>query len=86
MAPRQANRAWARRARGAGLALCLGLATPVAAEVIVAAEYRGETDRYGHGILGDAIEFGELVIKTADWSNTVRYRALPCDVAPRSRI
>lgn len=82
-------RAWASGARGAWLALCLGLAAPAAAEVIVAAQFAGETERYGHGILGDAIEYGELVIETEDWSNTVRYRVtLPRDhvfedVAPR---
>ena len=30
------------------------------------AEYDGPTTRYAHGVLGDAIEYGELVIKTAD--------------------
>jgi len=69
--------------------LIAGLAGPVSSEVIVGAQFGGETDRYGHGILGDAIEFSELVIETEDWSNRVRYRVtLPVDhvfedIAPR---
>lgn len=71
------------------MALCLGLAGQASGEVIIGAEFAGPTERYGHAILGDAIEFGELVIETEDWANTVRYRVtLPADhvfedVAPR---
>lgn len=32
----------------------------------------GATDRYGHGVLGDAIEAGELKVRTAD-GRTLRY-------------
>lgn len=80
MAPRL--RAWALKglARGAGLAVCAGLAGAAAAETIVGASFDAPTTRYGHGVLGDAIEYGALVIEVEDWANTVRYRVtLPQD-------
>ncbi|WP_341365533.1 VCBS repeat-containing protein [Yoonia sp. BS5-3] len=40
------------------------LAGAASAERILSAEYAGPTDRYAHGILGDAIEWGELRITT----------------------
>jgi hypothetical protein len=40
------------------------MATSACAETIVSAEYSAPTDRYAHGILGDAIEWGELQITT----------------------
>ena len=40
------------------------LATSACAETIVSAEYANPTDRYAHGILGDAIEWGALQITT----------------------
>lgn len=89
MAPRRAMRALQGLARGASLAVCTGLAGAAAAEVVIGAHYDAPTDRYGHGVLGDAIEYGELVIETEDWSNRVRYRVtLPVDhvfedLAPR---
>lgn len=89
MAPRPPVWALQRHLRGAGLALCLGLAGPAGAEVIVGATFDAPTTRYGHGVLGDAIEFGALVIETEDWSHKVRYRVtLPQDhvfedLAPR---
>lgn len=67
----------------------MGLAGTAAAETIISAEFGGPTTRYGHGILGDAIEFTELVIETEDWAHKTRYRVtLPLDhvfedVAPR---
>lgn len=45
-------------------ALCAVLAAPVMSETIVSAQYAGPTDRYAHGILGDAIEFSALEIVT----------------------
>lgn len=89
MAPRPAMRTLRVLARGASLIACMGLAGAAAAEVVIGAQYDAPTDRYGHGVLGDAIEYGELVIETEDWSNRVRYRVmLPVDhvfedIAPR---
>lgn len=40
------------------------MATSACAETIVSADYAAPTDRYAHGILGDAIEWGELQIIT----------------------
>jgi len=40
------------------------MATSACAETIVSADYAAPTDRYAHGILGDAIEWGELQITT----------------------
>lgn len=40
------------------------MATSACAETIVSAEYAAPTDRYAHGILGDAIEWGQLRITT----------------------
>lgn len=67
-----------------GLACACLLAGAAEAEV-VAADYAAPTTRYAHGILGDAVEFGELVIRTED--QTIRF-VLPQarvfeDVAPR---
>lgn len=42
----------------------LGSAGPVLAEDVTSARYEGPTTRYAHGILGDAIEHGELVMVT----------------------
>ncbi|WP_380053236.1 FG-GAP repeat domain-containing protein [Falsihalocynthiibacter sp. SS001] len=47
--------------RGAALSLML-LAPPAAAERIKAAEYDAPTKRYAHGVLGDAVEYGALVL------------------------
>lgn len=89
MAPRPLARWVSCAVRGAGLAACVGLAAPVVAETIIGAKFDGPTTRYGHGILGDAIEFGELVIEVEDWAQRTQYRiTLPDDhvfedVAPR---
>lgn len=40
------------------------MATSACAETIISAEYTAPTDRYAHGILGDAIEWGALEITT----------------------
>ena len=60
-------------ARGAGrgaaaLLVCLAFATPAAraAPVIVGAELAEPTDRYDHGVLGDAIEYGALKLDLLD--------------------
>lgn len=45
----------------AGFAL---LATPVDGETVLTAQFAEPTSRYQHGILGDAIEWGELQITT----------------------
>ena len=66
-APRLRWRLWYGSARGAGLALSLWL-TPVggaAAPVITAAAYAEPTTRYAHGVLGDAVEWGALVLTLA---------------------
>ena len=67
------------------VALVAVMATSACAETIVSAQYDAPTDRYAHGILGDAIEWGELQI-TSDLG--VRSFVLPQDrvfedVAPR---
>ncbi|MCF2870156.1 VCBS repeat-containing protein [Octadecabacter sp. G9-8] len=73
-------RAWRGLVRSAWLTACLGLAGAAGAETIIGATFQGPTDRYGHAILGDAIEYSELVIETEDWANTTRYRiTLPFD-------
>ena len=64
------------------LASCATLAQ---AENVLAARYTEETTRYAHAILGDAIEYGTLVMETAAGDVTV---VLPQthvfeDVAPR---
>lgn len=45
-------------------ALLALISAPLAAETILSAEYDGPTDRYAHGVLGDAIEWSELHITT----------------------
>ncbi|MEM8591710.1 MAG: VCBS repeat-containing protein [Pseudomonadota bacterium] len=49
------------------MALCLGLATQAAGE-IVSARYTEPTDRYPHGVLGDELEFATLEITLASGS------------------
>ncbi len=44
-------------------AALLALASPVAADRILSAEFANPTTRYAHGILGDAIEWGTLRIE-----------------------
>jgi hypothetical protein len=69
------------------------LAGPLSAETILSAEYAGPTERYAHGILGDAIEWSALLIRTDGENQGARGQkqyqiALPLDrvfedVAPR---
>ena len=61
------------------------MATSACAETVVSAQYSAPTDRYAHGILGDAIEWGTLEITT---DTGLRRFELPQDrvfedVAPR---
>ncbi len=46
--------------------LTVALAAPVEAQQIVGAEYADPTGRYPHGILGDALEWGTLVLSLSD--------------------
>ncbi len=60
-------------------------ATSACAETILSAEYAAPTDRYAHGVLGDAVEWGALEITT---DAGLRVFTLPQDrvfedVAPR---
>lgn len=52
-----------------GLVAIGGVIPNSALSDVVAAEFGAPTDRYGHGILGDAIEFGSLIV-TVDTAGT----------------
>ncbi len=73
--------------RGAVLAAALSLlAGPLAATEITAARYDGPTTRYAHGVLGDAVEYEDLVVTlddgrvvTAHWDAPMVFE----DTAPR---
>lgn len=93
-APRLAAHFLRRIARGALRAACLWLAVPgfglsavhAGADRVLSARYVDPTDRYAHGVLGDAIEWGGLEITLAD--NRIRTVTLPQnhvfeDLAPR---
>ncbi|MEL7165565.1 MAG: VCBS repeat-containing protein [Pseudomonadota bacterium] len=92
-APRLLSRLWRGRARGAVWAVCLWLAATggmAAADTILSARYVAPTDRYAHGVLGDAIEWAglEMTVRTADGATVTRTVTLPLDhvfedVAPR---
>jgi FG-GAP-like repeat len=56
------------RAFWAGLLICAGL--PLAAQTITSARYAEPTDRYDHGILGDDLEWGALVLTFRNGSKT----------------
>lgn len=60
-------------------------ATAACAETVVSASYGAPTDRYAHGILGDAIEWGQLDIVTdaGTRSFTLPQSRVFEDVAPR---
>ena len=84
-AQRLAARLWHASARCALLTLCLWPAVAVS-DVIARAEYAGPTDRYAHGVLGDAIEHETLVLTLEN--GEVRQFTLPRssvfeDTAPR---
>lgn len=67
------------------LALVAFLATSACAETIVSAEYAAPTERYAHGILGDAIEWGalEIITQTGVRRFTLAQDRVFEDVAPR---
>ena len=50
--------------RGAALAVCLTIGATAAFADITGARYADPTRRYDHGILGDEVEYGTLVIST----------------------
>lgn len=52
-------------------ALTLTFAVPISASAvdITAASYDAPTTRYGHAVLGDAVEYGALVMRRADGSS-----------------
>ncbi len=61
------------------------MATSACAETIVSAEFAAPTDRYAHGILGDAVEWGvlEIMTKTGVQRFTLPQDRVFEDVAPR---
>lgn len=61
-APRLSWRPWRSLARGAWVALALVAGGASAEGCVEAARYGAPTDRYAHGVLGDAIEWGSLTI------------------------
>ncbi|WP_315898804.1 VCBS repeat-containing protein [Tateyamaria omphalii] len=94
VAPRLLSRLLCASARGALQParlwlMSLGVMTavaPVWADVIAEARYADPTDRYAHGVLGDAIEWGTLELVMQD--GEVRRFVLPRDhvfedIAPR---
>lgn len=89
-APRPPLRLWHRIARGAWRAAgpwlaSLALAAPVAAE-IATARYAAPTTRYAHGVLGDAVEYGALVLRLEDGRSLradLPQRLVFEDLAPR---
>lgn len=60
-------------------ALVLALAAPASAQTIAEARYDDPTTRYAHGVLGDAVEWGALVLTTTD-GRRKKY------VLPRERV
>lgn len=48
------------------LALLVGIASPAAAQDIASARLADPTDRYGHAVLGDALEWGALDLVLTD--------------------
>ncbi|SMX43614.1 VCBS repeat-containing protein [Maliponia aquimaris] len=64
-APRLSWRPWRSLARGACFALALVAGGAHAEGCTEAARYGAPTDRYAHGVLGDAIEWGSLTIERA---------------------
>jgi len=91
-APRRRVRALTRLSRGAFLALCVGLAGPVAAdERIVSAAFSGPSEAYAHCILGDCVEYSglEIISRTPGGALVSRSTQLASqpfvfeDIAPR---
>ena len=67
------------------LAVVAITATAASADTVLSAQYGAPTDRYDHGVLGDAIEWGRLDITTDDGlrSFTLPQSRVFEDVAPR---
>lgn len=89
-APRLLWRLCYAPARGAWLVLCFWLvllgAGGAVAQQIVAASYDGPTTRYPHAVLGDDVEFSELVVDVSDGRRLRVTLAPPLvfeDIAPR---
>ncbi|WP_435205594.1 FG-GAP repeat domain-containing protein [Tateyamaria sp. 1078] len=88
-APRPLSRLCHAPARGAWLALCLwcaSLGAGAAGGTITNAEYTSPTTRYGHAVLGDAIEWGALTLTLAHGERvtfTLPQDHVFEDVAPR---
>ncbi len=83
-ARRLPSRPW--RARRAMLVLGLLLAGPVTAQEITAAGYDDPTTRYAHGVLGDTIEHGSLVLTLRSGERlrfTLPHSSVFEDTAPR---
>ncbi|KPQ17837.1 MAG: Repeat domain in Vibrio, Colwellia, Bradyrhizobium and Shewanella [Rhodobacteraceae bacterium HLUCCO18] len=86
-APRPLSRFLLRFTRGAGLALSLCVAAPVAdAQTALSAVYEDPTTRYPHGALGDTVEHATLTVTLSDgrilratWDAPVVFE----DTAPR---
>jgi hypothetical protein len=72
--------------RAVALLLAAALTAPAAAQTITAARYQEPTARYPHGVLGDALEWGALVLTLSDGA-TRHFRLPPTrvfeDIAPR---
>ncbi len=74
--------------RGALAALFLGLAGPVSAgSEVLSAQYDEPTTRYAHGVLGDTVEWGALVMRldTCPECALLRTREYRIDL-PESRV
>lgn len=67
------------------LGLVLALAVPARAETLVDARFDAPTTRYDHGVLGDAVEWGALVLTTSSGNLTIRLPDTRVfeDLAPR---
>lgn len=59
-------RPWARGALRAIALVAVVAGAPAAAEGVVSARYGDETTRYAHAVLGDAIEYGALILETSE--------------------
>jgi len=73
MARRLLSRFLAAPARRVLLAACLLQAGAAAAQTITEARYAEPTDRYAHGVLGDAIEWGALEMVVSRDGETQTY-------------
>ena len=94
-APRLSAQSLRRLTRGAALGLVLAVAalcatTSTAQERITSAAFTEPTTRYAHGVLGDAVEYGALQLRTTTANGTARSHILRLpessvfeDIAPR---